>query len=187
MESAPNRAAGRPRSEASRNAILDAAYWQVMERGYGAVTADSIAKAAAAGKQTLYRWWPSKAAVILDALAEKGRARIDRPMEAAIKGGDLLGYLRSLIPAMVAVGPVLRHLMAEAQFDPKLRAMLKERLIEPRREPLRQVLAARVADAHKREALVAAIFGALWYRLMLDEPVDEALAVELASLAPRST
>jgi hypothetical protein len=78
-------------------------------------------------------------------------------------------------------------LMAEAQFDPMLRALLMERLIEPRREPLRQVLAARVADAHKREALVAAIFGALWYRLMLDEPVDEALAVELASLAPRST
>jgi AcrR family transcriptional regulator len=184
MESAPNRASGRPRSEASRSAILDAAYWQVMERGYGAVTAESIAKAAAAGKQTLYRWWPSKAAVILDALAEKGRARIDRPMEAAIKSGDLLGYLRSLVPTMAAVGPVLRHLMAEAQFDPKLRAMFRERLIEPRRESLRQVLTARVADAHRREALVAAIFGAIWYRLLLDEPVDEALAVELASLAP---
>jgi AcrR family transcriptional regulator len=185
MEIAEKRRPGRPRSEISKNAILDVAYWQVMERGYGAVTADSIAKAAGAGKQTLYRWWPSKAAVILDALAEKGRTRIDRPLEAAIRSGDLLGFLRAVIPIIAATGPALRHLMAEAQFDPKLRGLLRERLIEPRREPLRQLLAARASDAHKREALVAAIYGAIWYRLLLDEPLDEALAVELAALAPQ--
>ncbi len=183
MEQAEKRRPGRPRSDISKNAILDVAYWQVMEQGYGKVTADSIAKAAGAGKQTLYRWWPSKAAVILDALAEKGRTRIDRPLEAAIRSGDLLAFLQATIPAIAAIGPALRHLMAEAQFDPKLRALLRERLIEPRREPLRQILATRVADAHQREALVAAIFGAIWYRLLLDEPVDEALAVELAALA----
>jgi AcrR family transcriptional regulator len=155
----------------------------VTQRGYGAVTAESIAKAAGAGKQTLYRWWPSKAAVILDALAEKERTRIDRPQEAAIRSGDLPGFLRTVIPAIAANGPALRHLIAEAQFDPKLRAMLRERLLEPRRESLRQVLAARTLDAHRREALVAAIYGAVWHRLLLDEPVDEALALKLAALA----
>jgi hypothetical protein len=74
--------------------------------------------------------------------------------------------------------------MAEAQFDPKLRAVLREKLIEPRRESLRQALASRALDAHKREALIAAIYGAIWFRLLLDEPVDEALALELAALAP---
>jgi hypothetical protein len=74
--------------------------------------------------------------------------------------------------------------MAEAQFDPTLRALLREKLIDPRREPLRQILAARVSDAQRREALIAAIYGAVWYRLLLDEPVDEALAIELAALAP---
>jgi AcrR family transcriptional regulator len=155
-----------------------------MERGYSVVTAESIAKAAGAGKQTLYRWWPSKAAVILDAFAEKGRMRIDRPQDAAIRSGDLLAFLRAVIPVIAASGPALRCLMAEAQFDPKLRTMLRERLIEPRRASLRQVLAGRVADAHRLEALVAAILGAVWHRLMLDEPVDEALAHELAALAP---
>jgi AcrR family transcriptional regulator len=184
MENAEKRGPGRPRSDVSRNAILDVAYWQTMERGYDKVTADSIAKAAGAGKQTLYRWWPSKAAVVLDALAEKSRARIDRPMEAAIRAGDLLGFLRGVIPAIAAIGPALRHLMAEAQFDPTLRALLREKLIDPRREPLRQILAARVSDAHRREALISAIYGAVWYRLLLDEPVDEALAIELAALAP---
>jgi AcrR family transcriptional regulator len=184
MENAVKRTPGRPRSELSRNAILDAAYWQVMERGYERVTADSIAKAAGAGKQTLYRWWPSKAAIVLEALAEKGRARIDRPQEAAIRSGDLLGLLRAVIPAIAAAGPALRHLMAEAQLDAKLRLQLRECLIEPRRESLRQLLAGRVSDSHKLEAVVAAIFGAIWLRLLLDEPLDEALAVELAALAP---
>jgi AcrR family transcriptional regulator len=184
MENAEKRPPGRPRSEVSRSAILDAAYWQVMERRYDQVTADSIAKAAGAGKQTLYRWWPSKAAVILEALAEKSRARIDRPQEAAIRSGDLLGFLRAVIPALSTFGPALRHLMAEAQSDSKLRASLREQIIEPRCAPLRQILAARVSDVHRREALIAAIYGAVWYRLLLDEPINEALAVELASLAP---
>jgi AcrR family transcriptional regulator len=184
METAEKRPPGRPRSELSRNAILDAAYWQVMERGYDRVTADSIAKAAGAGKQTLYRWWPSKAAIVLEALAEKGRARIDRPQEAAIRSGDLLSFLRAVIPALAAAGPALRHLMAEAQLDLKLRLQLRDRLIEPRRESLRQLLAGRAFDSHKLEAVVAAIFGAIWLRLLLDEPLDEALAVELAALAP---
>lgn len=178
------RGAGRPRSQASREAILDAAYWQTMERGYSNVTAESIAKAAGAGKQTLYRWWPSKAAVILDAFAEKGRARIDRPQEAAIRVGDLLSFLRAVFAAVAANGPVLRHLMAEAQFDPDLRALLLERLIEPRRDALRRVLEERIPDAARREAMVAAIYGAVWYRLLLDEALDEPFAVQLAALAP---
>jgi AcrR family transcriptional regulator len=180
------RAPGRPRSEASREAILDAAYWQTMERGYAAVTAESIARAAGAGKQTLYRWWPSKAAVILDALVEKGRTRIDRPQEAAIRAGDLFGFLRAAFAAFAANGAVLRHLMAEAQSDARLRGLLRDRLVEPRRDSLRRVLEARIPDAARREAMVAAIYGAAWHRLLLDEPLDDALASQLAALAPAS-
>jgi AcrR family transcriptional regulator len=183
MENPEKRRPGRPRSEVSRTAILDVAYWQTMERGYDKVTADSIAKAAGAGKQTLYRWWPSKAAVVLDALAEKGRARIDRPQEAAIRSGDLLNFLRAVFAGIAANGAALRHLMAEAQSDRKLRAMLLERLIEPRREALRELLAAHVSDKVMRETIVAAVYGAIWHRLMLDEPLDEALAKGLTALA----
>src|ERR1700722_9017845 len=134
------RAPGRPRSEASREAILDAAYWQAMERGYANVTAESIAKAAGAGKQTLYRWWPSKAAGGVGAFAEKGRARIDRPQEAAIRSGDLSAFLRSLLVSLAATAPVLRHLMAETQSDPNLRVLLRREFFEPRRKDLRRVL-----------------------------------------------
>ncbi len=183
MENLGRRDPGRPRSEASRAAILDAAYWQTKERGYPAVTAASIAKAAGAGKQTLYRWWPSKAAVILDAFAQKSRERIDRPQETAIRTGDLAGFLRAALAAILANSSVLRHLMAEAQSDPGLRIPLREQLIEPQRVALRRILEGRVADASRREMMVDAIDGAIWTRLLLDEPLDEEFAVRLSTLA----
>lgn len=183
MSDGKKRAPGRPRSEASREAILDAAYWQTMLRGYPHVTAELIASAAGAGKQTLYRWWPSKAAIILEAFAEMGRARIDRPQEAAIRAGDLLGFLRTVFAAIAVHGSVLRHLMAEAQFDPKLRSLLRKQLVEPRIDALRRALGERIQNPRRREALVAAIDGAIWRRLLLDEPLDDAFAVELATLA----
>jgi AcrR family transcriptional regulator len=175
---------GRPRSDASREAILDAAYWQTKERGYPAVTAASIAEAAGAGKQTLYRWWPSKAAVILDAFAQKGRERINRPQEAAIRAGDLAGFLCAAIAAILANSSTLRHLLAEAQADPALRAPLREQLVEPQRAALRRILDGRIPDASRREMVVAAIDGAVWSRLLLDEPLDDEFAALLATLAP---
>jgi AcrR family transcriptional regulator len=178
------RAPGRPRSAASRDAILDAAFWQTMERGYAAVTAETIAKAAGAGKQTLYRWWPTKAAIVLDAFAEKARARIDRVQEEAIRTGDLLTFLRAASAAYSASAPVLRHLIAEAQSEPALRVLLRDRLIEPRREALRRVLEPRIADAEQRETVVAALYGALWYRLLFDETLDDSFISRLAALVP---
>src|SRR5471032_837297 len=107
MQESSNSPRGRPRSDVSRAALLDSAYWQVAERGYAGVTAELIARAAGAGKQTLYRWWPSKAAIILEAFAEMGRARIDRPQEVAIRAGDLLGFLRTVFAAAGVHGAVL--------------------------------------------------------------------------------
>ena len=183
MDVEKSRVVGRPRSEASRAAILDAAYWQTKERGYPAVTAASIAKAAGAGKQTLYRWWPSKAAVILDAVVEKSRTRIDRPQEAAIGAGDLAGFLRSALSAMVANEFVLRHLVADAQNDPALRLCLRERLIEPQRAALRRVLEKGIVDRSRTDEIAAAINAAVWGRLLLDEPLDDRFAASLATFA----
>jgi AcrR family transcriptional regulator len=174
---------GRPRSEASREAVLDAAYWQTKERGYPAVTAELIAKAAGAGKQTIYRWWPSKAAVILDAFAQKSRQRIDRPQETAIRAGDLAGYLMAALKGMSANASVLRHLIAEAQADPTLLAPLRQQIIEPQRAALRGILESRIRDVERREAMIAAIHGAVWTRLLLDEPLDEDFVKRLAALA----
>ena len=180
-QSDERRAAGRPRSEATRGAILETAYQLVIARGYPAVTTADIAAAACAGKQTIYRWWPSKPALVLDALQHHGTVEIDpeQPQDQS-----LAGFFRRVCRGAARAGPVLRSLMAEAQFDAGLRLELKTRLIERRRDALRQALMRwGVADEGRRESLILCLYGALWYRLLLDEPLDDAFADDMAALA----
>jgi AcrR family transcriptional regulator len=179
---AAKRKPGRPRSDDAKRAILEAAFSLTNERGYENVTAQMIAETAGAGKQTLYRWWDSKAAIVLDAIAEHGRVDIDLQQHSAIERGDLEPFLVTLFRALKRIGPTLRHLMAEAQRDAELQAALLERLIEPRRRTLRKLLSVRISDARRREAAVTAIYGALWYRLLLGEPLDAKLARSLTEL-----
>src|SRR5256885_1725670 len=75
---------GRPRSEPARRAILDAALAELEDRGYAALTIEGIAARAGVGKQTIYRWWPSKADGVLDALLDL--AREPGPTETAPAG-----------------------------------------------------------------------------------------------------
>ena len=179
--STEKRRAGRPRSEAVRLALLEAAYALVVERGYGAVTMTEIAAAAGAGKQTIYRWWDSKPALVLDALQHYGAVEIDPEQPGDPSLADFFGRVCA---GATRAAPALRPLMAEAQFDPALRAALKERLVDRRRDALRAALARwGVVVEERREALVLALYGALWYRLLLDEKLDTAFVAAMVRLA----
>lgn len=184
MNESRSRPPGRPRSEASRAAILDAAYWQVLQRGYGAVTAEAIARAAGAGKQTLYRWWPSKGRIVLEAFLARERERVDRPRDAAIQAGDLTKFLVAECASSKPFDAALRFLVAEAQGDADLSEAIRSQVVQPRAAALRAILRRRVAEAERIETLIAAIDGAIWRRLLIGEPTDEDFARRLAALAP---
>ncbi len=174
---------GRPRSEAARLAILEAAYDLVVAKGYAAVTTAEIATAAGTGKQTIYRWWTGKSALVLDALEHRGEIEIDPEQQS---DQSLRGFFQRVCVGAARAGPVLRSLMAEAQYDPIVCAELKTRLIARRREALRASLARwGVKDEERREALVLALYGALWYRLLIGEPLDEAFVDRMVALADR--
>jgi AcrR family transcriptional regulator len=183
MNESPPRPPGRPRSEASRAALLDAAYWQVVERGYPSVTAAAIAAAAGTGKQTLYRWWPSKGRLVLAAFAAKARERIDRPGEAATRAGDVERFLVANFAAAASLFPALRCLLAEAQSEPDLLEARRQEILEPRAAALDAVLARQIPESRARRALVEAIEGAICRRLLLGEPLDAEFAAGLAGLA----
>lgn len=82
---------GRPRSEKSRLAVLEAAAERMVDCGYEDLTIEGIAAAAGVGKQTIYRWWGSKAGVVVEALAE---GYLQMPLTAPADTGDLRGDLR---------------------------------------------------------------------------------------------
>lgn len=170
------------RSESSRQAILDAALSLCRERGYSKVTIDAIAARAGVGKQTIYRWWPSKGAVVLDTL-EGVAARI--PTDDT---GDMLTDMRTRLAQVVdlyaddSFGPLLASLIGDAQHDPSLLADFLDRYLKPRRADA--VLRLRIAqqDGHLPEDLNLddisdVIFGAVYHRLLLrNGPLNEAYA-----------
>ena len=172
---------GRPRDEAVRRALLDAAYRLVVKHGYARVSMDAVAALAGAGKQTIYRWWPGKADLVLDALEDWAETEIN-----IAESETVAAFLDKVCEGATRAEPVLRSLMAEAQFNPELRKKLKARLIEPRREAFRRCLAHAGIKARHREGLVLAIYGAVWYRLFLDEPLDAAFAKQMTALADQA-
>ncbi|MER7791338.1 TetR/AcrR family transcriptional regulator [Streptomyces sp. NPDC097640] len=124
------------RSERSRRAILDAALELIGELGYPRLTIEAIAARAGVGKQTIYRWWPSKAAVLLDAFTAGGQAP-EGAGAALPDTGDLEADLKLVLRAAVdemnapAYDLPARALTAEGLVNPELGAHFVDRVLEP--------------------------------------------------------
>jgi len=188
----PSRSPGRPRSEASRQAILAAALALGIEVGYAALTIEGIAARAGVGKQTIYRWWPSKADVLLEAGAVNAELHV--PVN---DHGSYRADLRAFLVASYAMGHnpqfvgLLRALMAEAQLDQDFGERFRTAFLERRRDAL-AVITDRARDRgdlpdRPAAAIVADIvFGTIWYRILATtRPFDDGLADDLiAVLAP---
>ncbi|MFG2289950.1 TetR/AcrR family transcriptional regulator [Streptomyces sp. NPDC048595] len=122
------------RSERSRRAIFDAALTLVGEVGYEKLTIEGIASRAGVGKQTIYRWWPSKAAVLLDAFT----AGVDEGYEKGLPDtGDLAADLKFVLRATAdefndpAFQAPYRALAAAGAGDEELSRSFVGRLLEP--------------------------------------------------------
>ncbi|MBT2403587.1 MULTISPECIES: TetR/AcrR family transcriptional regulator [unclassified Streptomyces] len=178
--------AGR-RSDRSRRAILDAALALVGEVGYNKLTIEAIAARAGVGKQTIYRWWPSKAAVLLDAsLGLAGHAETDGGWTAFPDTGDLAADLKSVLRAAVdefndaKYEAPARALTAAGAMDPELGARFTEQLLEPQLALYEARLrAAREAGQLAQDAdlrlTVEMLLGPLTYRwLMRTAPLTHA-------------
>jgi AcrR family transcriptional regulator len=177
---------GPKRNEETRRAILDATQRLLREDGYAALTIGAIARAAGVGRQTVYRWWPSKADVVLEALVEWGADRVPVPTT-----GTLQERLRTFVRTtfQTAQEPdaaaLLRALAAESQRDREFAERFGV-FLAARRAVLASVLAPDVAP-ERIPLLVDLVFGLLWYRLLVGTgPLDAAVADEVAGLLARA-
>ncbi|NYI03104.1 TetR/AcrR family transcriptional regulator [Allostreptomyces psammosilenae] len=186
----PTAPRGRPRSESARRAVLESALRLCQQEGYQHLTIKGIADAAGVGRQTVYRWWPAKTDVLLEALralAEVEEARL-RP-----DTGDTLTDVERLLDATFTLtrgttGHALVGLMADAQADGELAEKLQGTVIGPRRDALRAILERGVSrgELAPRMPLDLAVdfaFGTMWYRLLSRHaPVDGALARQITEV-----
>ncbi|MFJ1898539.1 MULTISPECIES: TetR/AcrR family transcriptional regulator [unclassified Streptomyces] len=173
------------RSESSRRATLEAALDLCTERGYGRVTVEAIAARAGVSKKTIYRWWPSKSAVLLEAFTE---ALVQAAPSADTD--DIAADLRTHVNGAVGVlsvppfGPAYAGILSELHHDDELAETVRTQLIEPRFEEV--VVRLRVAQERGQippgadlRLAVEMLYGPVYYRHVLRKPMQDPEAVAL--------
>ncbi|GHE13438.1 TetR family transcriptional regulator [Streptomyces alanosinicus] len=179
-------------------AILVAAFELVGEVGYAGLTVEGIANRAGCGKQTIYRWWPSKAHVLLEALAVKADLYVTNADHGSYTD-DVRAFLGDTfrLSRQQRVVDILRFLMAEAQINEEFGELFRSAFLQRRRDALQVVLdrARTRGDLPPRPAastILDIVFGTLWYRLLAtrqptgDDLVEDLTATLTQAAQPRA-
>lgn len=189
------------RNETSRRAILTAAFELLQDLGYAKLSIEGIAARAGVGKQTIYRWWPSKGAVVFDAflmLSETAEGGPPVLPDTGDLAADLTLVLRATVEEMndPRYERPMRALATEIAHDPELAATYAERLDGPLKEAKRQRLrsaqrAGQIADDVDLDVAVDLIWGPLFSRWLqrsgplTAEYADRVVGTALNGLRPR--
>jgi AcrR family transcriptional regulator len=174
---------GRPRRADVEPAVVDATLRLLTEVGYAALSLDAVARSAGVSRPTLYRRWPSKAALVVDVLT-----RAAAPLER-YHSGDLrsdvrstyLGLLKGFSTATDVI-PALLVLVGEAQHDAELRQRFLESYLLPRSAPAIELLSGGIATGELRGDLSAHVMhqmitGSLFFSsITLSTPLPDEVA-----------
>ena len=161
------------RSEVKHRAILRSAAAAVAEGRFADVTIDAIALRAGVGKQTIYRWWPSKPALYVEVYADLVPPGLLTPDLGSARA-DLEELLRRLFRRLTETpaGAILAGLLALAQVDPAARAAITDGLVVGRRhllhEPMRSGVArGELAGSFDVDWAADTITARIWHAVLL--------------------
>jgi AcrR family transcriptional regulator len=179
------RPAGRPRSEASRAAILDVAYSFLQDRPVASISLLHIARKAGVSTATVYRWWSTKEALLLDAFLNKA----DRALVLQNEGAPLKRLKEYILQVgrffTGESGIVAARLLTAIQDNPILRKEFLERVYLPREKEFRAVVKEAIQLRQLPAAMEVSIFldsiiGPLLARLLIHhEQIDEAFVISV--------
>jgi AcrR family transcriptional regulator len=187
---------GRPRDPSRDAAIVDATLALLAEGGFGALTMEAVALRAGVGKATVYRRWPSKEQLVVDALA----TLVEPPEPVA--GAGVRDQLVALLATVARrsgsrASRIFPRLVSDAVDNPELMRRYREQVLDPRRQRFVAVLQQGVAEGIVRsdvdlEHAVDLLVGPMAYRNLVrtDPPPDPELAARivddvLVALGPR--
>jgi AcrR family transcriptional regulator len=170
----PARRKGRPplQTAASHAAIVDAVYALLQEKSVRDLTIEEVAKRAKVGKPTIYKWWSTKATLVLAMLCERMAPNLEMPTVLTVEE-SLRFRVRRLIDAFNGpFGKIVAGLIAEGQSEPAILQEFFDRWVSPRRNATIADLqrgrdAGELRSETEPELLNDAIFGAIYYRFLL--------------------
>jgi AcrR family transcriptional regulator len=180
---------GQVRGERVRARILDTAIELVFELGFRAVSVEAIAARIGIAKTTIYRRWPNKAAVVMDAFMERvGLETLFPPAKTVMD--RVRAQMRAMAKAFRGKdGALVRSLLAEAQFDPELAKEFRERWTLPRRKMAAEVFREAIRGGELRpgvepEDVIDMLYAPLYYRLQMGTgPLSDAYIDGIFDLA----
>ncbi len=167
---------GRPRSEKSRKAILNATNKLLLQTTVQELSIESIAKKAKVGKTTIYRWWPNKTAVVMDALASQPGMQTPLPTASSHKEAITM-QLDKLVRLLDSNnGQTIAQLFSEAQASEVSLKIFKDNLLEPLMDAIRYSIEEGQKTGEFRPDITAdlaidILCGPIFFRLMA-HPAD---------------
>ncbi|MCY1077830.1 TetR/AcrR family transcriptional regulator [Archangium lansingense] len=176
----PDRQRGRPRSDQARRAILEATRELLAAHGYERLSVERIASEAGVGKQTVYRWWPSKSAVVAECLLEGYLL----PEQTAVPDtGDVRADVRALLVGLTDYlgepknASLMRALVAAASDSQEVSDRLYKRFTAPYHAAVTERLRTAIRSGQLRAAdpvpVADALIGFVVYRLLARTALSE--------------
>lgn len=184
------RGPGRPRSSRARAAILRAAVDLVTDGGLAALSMSSIAARAGVSRVTLYKWWASPGAIVLDGLLDRSHSSIEHDPTTSARDA-IAAQMRSLVTLFTDDGPTaaaIRAVTSRAESDPQLARDLRDHWHRPRRRVAAEVLRRGIETGEVRadldvEAAIDLLFAPIYHRLLVDHaPLGPQLVDQLLEL-----
>ncbi|MCF2127059.1 TetR/AcrR family transcriptional regulator [Strepomyces sp. STD 3.1] len=178
-------------------AIMRCTLELAQETGYAKLSIEAVAARAGVGKHTIYRRWPSRGLLFLDAVLSLNESGLTHP-----DTGDVVADLREVMTRAAGLlgrppwGPLYQDLIGEAQHDPAVAAALNERFIEPQTaDTLARLRAARdqgeIDPGFDLDVAMDLLSGPLYFRLLVtqqpltDAYIDRVLRAAFAGMSPR--
>jgi AcrR family transcriptional regulator len=180
---------GRPRSEKTRKAILKATSELLLEHSLASISMDAVAERAGASKATIYRWWPSKELLALDALVSGWETGRTHTPDTGSLAGDLLALIRPWARRLAGkpYGRVVAALLTRARTDPKFAKTYIDHLIEPRRSEgriafVRAIERGEIPADTDVEVALDLLYGPVYHRMLQGHaPITDRFARTLVS------
>ncbi len=186
---AEKRTPGRPRSEESRQSILRSTLKLLkQDGGFPELSIEAIAADANVGKTTVYRWWPTKGALVADAFSVSAEQELQFPNTGSVYT-DMRLQMRGLIRIFRSQrGKVVAALLAGGQSDPDLLEAYRDRFLWPRRKQAYQTLQRGVdrgelpADSNF-DLILDSLYGPILMRFLIRHvKLEESFADEICGL-----
>jgi AcrR family transcriptional regulator len=176
---------GRPRSEESKAAILDATWELLKITSLRDLSIEAIARKSGVGKTTIYRWWSSKVAVVMDAFVAHLLPEI--PFPEGLSATDAIAQqIAALVQAFSGeYGRIVAQIIAEGQADPEALASYRDRFLYPRRSAAKAIIQQGIENGEFNPTLdpelaIDVLYGAIYFRLLVGHlPLDQQFAEDL--------